>query len=1181
MRKYIRVKKICALTLSWVLSTMTISDICHDNMVMAQEISTEITESETLYTEECESETARTYSTESETLYTEECESETVEICTTESESSEIIESSVGSEETQTDETVYSVETETIIYEDIFDSEETSEAYELPGMDDYILSDSQIVSLNKLEENIDEISKMSSGNDYREKELVFRAETYEEALRIAQGYGGVLDSFDYGIGVLLLPDELEVLDALKLAVDYYGDDDKVIVPAWPNYYFYLSDTDYESNEPFLDKSATNYQWHHYAVDTEAAWFNGHKGKGVDIAVIDSGVMTDHEDLNIKAAYNINSNKSPDDQDGHGTHVAGIIGARINGKGGAGIAPEADITSIKVINSQGLAPTSDVLRSINFACELNVDIINMSLGTKAYIADMESVVNDAYNKGILIVAAAGNSCTNCMDYPAGFANCLSVGALQQDNSRAFFSNYGDWVDFSAPGFEIWSCYNKGIDSYYCGNGTSQASPIVAGEAAVILGSDIELMNMSGAARVEALKNKMQQAADSSTTDNAAPVIDLSKIFDKPQEISKPVEPVMSIENNAVIKTEQAELSMNVPNPDLEIYYTLNGKSPVYTNGQPGKDTMLYSGPINIGGKSKVTVCAMSVNKLGENSSVVKHIYSFKPAVSEIRISGTHELLAGKSKKLSAKVLPLTAVNKKIIWQSDSPQNITVNSSGTVKASKYATAGTYKVMAMSAENNDIKSEFEIKISETSTINKISFKKSKLIESIGSEEKVIDLSNQINVIKNGNQPGDANDVSWLSGNEDIAIVQSDGKVRLISAGTVKITAAASDGSGKNAVLTLVVNQNVSEMNLKGSAYLAKGKNIKLIPEIKPANSSCKKFNWSIDKPGCGVTVSNGVVKAASNATDGKYIITASCNDGSNVSASKEIEVINSAIKKISLDTKETNIFRVSGAFNSVTSAIVNADILSNGKTYAYEFVSSNPSIAEVEWNNEGQAVVKATGRKTGSVIITCQALDGSNKKASCRVNVLNPASRMNILMPQGVSNYVTDGSRIKLKAVFEDAYGTVTGKAVTWKCLTPESAKIDKNGVLRPINRINEERKIIIQAVAMDGSGANAQIELIACSAYKKIGLSENINYCTLSAGKAYSYEILFDGFSCGKIKAAKRVGAEVGDSSIISVSVTTYTDKVTLNIRALKAGETYLIVKPLDGSGKSVRYKVRVN
>lgn len=209
---------------------------------------------------------------------------------------------------------------------------------------------------------------------------------------------------------------------------------------------------------------------------------------VTIAIIDSGVDRFHPDLVTKtlAGYDfVNNDDDPQDDYGHGTHVAGIAAAASNnGIGVAGTSWGAQIMPVKVLNASGNGTYANVASGIIWAVDNGAQVINLSLGGPAYSAILESAVEYAYNRGVVLVAASGNAGGSSVYYPARYTQVIAVGATNSNNERGAFSNFGDGMELVAPGVAIYSTELGGGYSYR--NGTSMAAPFVSGLAAILIG-----------------------------------------------------------------------------------------------------------------------------------------------------------------------------------------------------------------------------------------------------------------------------------------------------------------------------------------------------------------------------------------------------------------------------------------------------------------------------------------------------------------------------------------------------------------------------------------------------------------------------------------------------------------------------------------------------------------------
>jgi subtilisin family serine protease len=251
-------------------------------------------------------------------------------------------------------------------------------------------------------------------------------------------------------------------------------------------------------------------WNIDRVDAEISWAIS-TGDPVKVGVIDTGIDLKHPDLqaNIKGGYNaINPLKSANDDNGHGTHVAGIIAALNNSIGVVGVGPNINLYAIKVLNANGSGYLSDVIEGLDWAVANGMQVVNMSLGTSQDVQSFHEAIVNAYNAGLTIVAAAGNS-GGTVSYPAAYPEVIAVSAIDQNNQIASFSSRGLEVDLAAPGVSIYSTY-KG-QSYATLSGTSMAAPHVSGAAALIIDTKKCDLNLDGVCTPAEVQQRLEQTA----------------------------------------------------------------------------------------------------------------------------------------------------------------------------------------------------------------------------------------------------------------------------------------------------------------------------------------------------------------------------------------------------------------------------------------------------------------------------------------------------------------------------------------------------------------------------------------------------------------------------------------------------------------------------------------------
>jgi subtilisin family serine protease len=243
-----------------------------------------------------------------------------------------------------------------------------------------------------------------------------------------------------------------------------------------------------------------HQWNLDLIGSDAAHATS-TGAGVVVAVVDSGIAAGHPDLAGRVAPGVDlvdNDATPQDGNGHGTHVSGIIAADTgNGVGVASVAPGATILPIRVLDASGSGSTDDVAKGIDAARERGADVINLSLGSEVPLAGAtggdptDAAIHRALAAGIVVVAAAGNNSMPVCEQPAAADGLLCVGSVDRRRQRSFFSSFGSGLGLVAPGGSALPGADEDVLSTYPPAGyetlagTSQAAPHVAGAAALLV------------------------------------------------------------------------------------------------------------------------------------------------------------------------------------------------------------------------------------------------------------------------------------------------------------------------------------------------------------------------------------------------------------------------------------------------------------------------------------------------------------------------------------------------------------------------------------------------------------------------------------------------------------------------------------------------------------------------
>ncbi|MBR1670362.1 MAG: S8 family serine peptidase [Butyrivibrio sp.] len=607
----------------------------------------------------------------------------------------------------------------------------------------YELSEEQI-EMKKDALSHDALSSMgdlTEGTDYVSDEVICLADSREEAEKVAYAYSGKLIEYSYGVATISLKDSaLSVEDAFEYALD----ENLELPMVEPNYINEVEEpSESEENaelsstgsdvpagngfsdrwwidgytDPYLNPESDMFQWHHSMINTYSAWGVTKGSKSVTVAVVDTGINASHTDLdgNISVKPEMISGQGYGDKVGHGTHVAGIIAGEQNGQFGAGVAPGVSIIPLKVKkDSEDTFEDAAIVKALDYAAGVSsngsngarkADIVNMSLGTKMYSATIKEAVDRAYEAGVTIVASMGNDVSNAVNYPAALDHVIAVAAVDHTGSRVFFSNYGSWADIAAPGTGIYSTYIDGNSSYYEMDGTSQASPMVAGACALY---------MSAVGHVD--PDTMEKVLKKSTTGSAgsgtgAGIIDLAKMFggdttaplitlkDAAGAVLGEVQDgkKKSVSESTSLSSTLSFTALNFDgateaNRNTAIVYTTDGSAPsVYdgniVNGDKYEKAIKVSDIVgSIETKTKVTVKAAAVTGMGVMGKVSTLVFTVSPdasaaatdavgnatktsavkLVESISVSGQVNVPVGSKASFKASVLPSSAKNKKVTW-----------------------------------------------------------------------------------------------------------------------------------------------------------------------------------------------------------------------------------------------------------------------------------------------------------------------------------------------------------------------------------------------------------------------------------------------------------------------------------------------------------------------------------
>ena len=252
-----------------------------------------------------------------------------------------------------------------------------------------------------------------------------------------------------------------------------------ILTSQPESSFYAS-AGMASNDDYSGR-----QWAIPKIMAPQAWEVTSGANNVVIAVLDTGIDDDQDDLADKVIAAVNFTESPttDDIYGHGTHIAGIIAAWAgSGAGVAGLAHDCRLMNVKVADDQGRFDSAAAAKGVTWAVDHGANVINMSLVSTELSPILEEAINYAWNQGVIVVAAAGNLVGTKIVYPAYYSNCIAVAATDSNDCVASWSSQGGWVDVAAPGVDIYSTLPG--NKYGYKSGTSMAAAHVSGLAGLL-------------------------------------------------------------------------------------------------------------------------------------------------------------------------------------------------------------------------------------------------------------------------------------------------------------------------------------------------------------------------------------------------------------------------------------------------------------------------------------------------------------------------------------------------------------------------------------------------------------------------------------------------------------------------------------------------------------------------
>ena len=1049
----------------------------------------------------------------------------------------------------------------------------------------------QLKALAIAHDEQDTLTNLTEGYDYAENEVIAYADSEAEAEEIAEAYGGQLTDFSFGVATISLADsDMTVKEALESAIA----EDSNLPMIEPNYITYLEEPESESlltsynimsaekyihttdafadrwwidmiRDPYLNPDSEYYQWHHGMINTYSAWGVTTGSSDIVVAVIDSGVNSENIDLagqiaaggydfidNVETTENVKN-----DAAGHGTHVSGIIAASLNDLLGAGVAPGCKILPLRVVSTSSVK-NDDVVRAVNYAIEADVDIINMSLGGVVYAAIVDQAMQRAYNAGITTVAAMGNDKnSNVVNYPAGCDHVIGVCSVNEEGNLSNFSTFGEWADISAPGSGIYSCSSSDTSGYRYDEGTSMASPVVAGACALY-------MSAVGHVDPDTMETVLKRSVSGSAGyDTGAGVLDLAKMFGG--DTTAPSITLTAYDGENVTGSaddgdaytisettaENALLSITPMNYDgaetantsTSIIYTTDGTTPSVSGGVATCGT-LYEGPLQVkelfapGTETKITIKAAAVTGMGVMSAVSTLVFTVDPedTGSDIETAYTvsitnapASLVAGKSIKLTALVEspdPYRSVSQKVTWSIDgyregdlsgakinaSTGNLTTNASQT---------GILVVRCLSKETGAT-CVTEINVRTADPVSRL--------------------------ILNGGLPK-----KLTINSEGVVVPESD----LI----LKVT-TLTDISGFD-----LLDDDKSYENI-GFYWKSSNTNVIEVKELEPSD----------EDPGAPAIKLE--VKSAGSAT-----ITCRALDGSGKSASIKVTVT-SSVKAASVKLSDSEGAALSRltlfAGEESCTAVSRIEYLGTESINILKtaWKSSNNKVARVEADSENSFKAVIIPVAKGSATITCAATDGSGKKAAIKLTVRQHVTGLSI---KGQS-YISPGASAKYTA--SAIPSNANNKKVTWD-ISDEARALgitvnSGTGTVKVPKGIEAGTTFDLTATAKDGCGTSAvhTIEISPKATRLNAQFADGATGIIATNPKSGFSDTL-------RISAAtdnnSALSFKTGNSKVAKVTAVTFdaeTGITTATVQAVGKGSTRVTASATDGSGKSRYLKITV-
>lgn len=591
---------------------------------------------------------------------------------------------------------------------------------------------------------------------------------------------------------------IKISDDMETAIDSFRDNPRVSY-VQPNY-------KYKVNSDINVYSDPNYQYHIDLIKAKEAWnLVESKGNTTKVSVIDTGVDVKHEDLQKNLVSNSSYTQTVGglkkqtvyDSDYHGTHVTGIIGATYgNGIGVSGVASgnNNNLAKIMVVgasyNGEDLY-TSDIIDAINYSKDNGAKVINMSFGGAGRDRAMEAVIRDAYDSGIVLVAASGNDESNEFSSPSDFKEVISVNASNKYNKPVYWSDYGISKDISAPGYNILSTTPG--NTYNLLSGTSMASPVVAGVVALMLDANpsltpADVYNILCASTGQSDFDEMLGYGVVNAKEAVSASIDASSSVDVDS---------VSIKDYDAVVYENDDISLEAlvrPATSLKkVEWSSSDDSIAKVDSVTGRVTGVKAGFVTI-----------TASVSGKSDSVLVKV---KKSLSQTGISIVSKedyssIVKGSSYELKANILPSNATNREVYWSSSDRTVADIDELG-ILTGKSSGKATITVKTYDGKYSD---SFDVTVTSPASV-KLTKYASKLL--VGNKYTyngyVLDID--------GKRTNDK--IIWSSTNANVAKIDSNGTVTAVKPGTTYIVGTVKGTDQGNRLVKIAYRLFVGKTN------------------------------------------------------------------------------------------------------------------------------------------------------------------------------------------------------------------------------------------------------------------------------------------------------------------------------------------------------------------------------